>query len=157
MKMVADYMLAIGEINETERKVPFSLAWLNGKSHLADQEAPFKLTEWYGYAPVKKPLLKTVPVSARSTTAILSGLTLITDGESAITESGICWSTVPNPTLADAKVIAGADASVISLEGLSTGIPYYLKAYAINKLGVAYGNELAFLIKEDGQIEIVKK
>ncbi|WP_157262155.1 choice-of-anchor Q domain-containing protein [Pedobacter sp. PACM 27299] len=157
MKMVADYMLAIGEISETERKVPFSLSWLNGKSHLADQEAPFKLTEWYGYAPFKKPLLKTVPVTAKSSTAVLSGLTLITDGESVISESGICWSTVPNPTLADAKVIAGADSSVINLEGLSTGIPYYLKAYAINKLGVAYGNELAFLIKEDGQIEIVKK
>ncbi|WP_342329917.1 putative Ig domain-containing protein [Pedobacter sp. FW305-3-2-15-E-R2A2] len=157
MKTVADYMLAIGEIRTEERNAPFGISFLNQKSHLEDKMPPFKLTEWYGYGEQKKPLLKTVAVTQKSTTSVFTGIDLLDDGGPAILESGVCWSTSPGPTIADQKLTSGTGSSVLSPEGLNTGVPYYLKAYATNRLGTAYGNELVFIIKEDGLIEIVKK
>jgi uncharacterized repeat protein (TIGR02543 family) len=157
MKTVADYMLAIGEIRTEERNAPFGITFLNQKSHLDDKTPPFKLTEWSGSGAQKKPLLKTAAVTQKSATAVLTGIELLEDGGSAILESGVCWSTSPGPTIVDQKLTNGTGSSVLSPEGLSTGVPYYLKAYATNRLGTAYGNELVFMIKEDGLIEIVKK
>lgn len=157
MKTIADYMLAIGELKAEERNAPFGIPFLNQKSHLEDKTPPFKLTEWYGYGEQKKALLRTVAVTQKSTVSVFTGVDVLEDGGSPVLESGVCWSNSPNPTLADSKLTGGTGSSVLSPEGLSTGIPYYLKAYATNKLGTAYGNELIFMIKEDGLIEIVKK
>lgn len=70
----------------------------------------------------------------------------ITDwGGSQITDRGICWSLSNNPTIADDYNSAGAGGPGIfsvPIGGLSLGQTYYVRAYAINSTGTAYGDEV---------------
>ncbi|EDM36289.1 hemagglutinin-related protein [Pedobacter sp. BAL39] len=158
MRTVADYMLGLNELTTAERAAPFSMALLNGKSHLAGKTAPFRLSDWYGYGPLKKALLATTAITAKNETAVTIAMTLIGNGGTALTASGICWSTEAQPTIADTRVNAvnAGDGQVV-VEGLIAGVNYYVKAFAINQAGLSYGNELVFRIKEDGLVEMIKK
>jgi len=158
MRTVADYMLGLNELSTAERAAPFSLAWLNGKSHLAGKTAPFRLSDWYGYGPLKKALLATTAVTPKNETAVTIVMTLAGNGGTALTASGICWSTEEHPTIADTRVNAvNAGDGQVSVEGLIAGVNYYVKAFAINRAGLSYGNELVFRITEDGLVEMIKK
>ena len=67
------------------------------------------------------------------------------DGGSKVTERGICWSgSHRNPTIADSHIQcdSGDDSFSMNLIGLSLGKTYYVRAYAVNNLGVGYGNEV---------------
>ncbi|SMD11561.1 choice-of-anchor Q domain-containing protein [Pedobacter nyackensis] len=158
MRTVADYMLGLNELTTAERAAPFSLSLLNGKSHLAKKTAPFKLSDWYGYGPMKKALLNTSTVTAKNETSVAIAIALLSNGGTALAASGICWSTDEHPTIADTRVNAAniGDSQVV-VDGLIVGVNYYLKAFAINQAGVSYGNELVFRIKEDGSVEMIKK
>jgi hypothetical protein len=87
------------------------------------------------------PVLGTKPPTAGSSTVTSGGY--ITEGGSAITARGVCWSTSPGPTTADAHTTDGEGLgyfnSTLSLSGC--GIVYYVRAYATNSYGTAYGNE----------------
>lgn len=58
-----------------------------------------------------------------------------------ILEKGVCWNTIGNPTIADDRTLDGSgDASYISnIQGLLSSTTYYLRAYATNEKGTAYG------------------
>lgn len=60
-----------------------------------------------------------------------------------ITEKGICYSTQHLPTISNHKIINGSSYSyyTCSLSGLTANATYYVRAYAINAKGVAYGEE----------------
>ena len=68
------------------------------------------------------------------------------NGGASITERGICYSTTPNPTVADNQISngAGLGSYSTSLTGLSGSTTYYVRAYAVNSSGVSYGNEISF-------------
>lgn len=71
----------------------------------------------------------------------------VTDaGSAAVTERGVCWKTSTGPTTADSKATSGSGtgAFTASMTGLSPGILYYVRAYAINSVGTAYGSEVTF-------------
>lgn len=66
-----------------------------------------------------------------------------------VTEAGVCYSTTPNPTVDSDKVkgyVAGQDFSV-SL-ALAPKTKYYIRAYAVNKVGTSYGNEIELTTDE---------
>jgi len=159
MRMIADYMLALGEMTAAERAAPFSMSLLNSKGHLPVKTGPFKLSSWYGYGQLKKAILKTITVAGNTTDGVRAGAELMNNGGSALTAAGICWSTTPNPTIANQKtaltLVSGSATS--ALPGLTSGVKYYLKAYATNTSGTAYGNEVIFTITEEGLIQIEKK
>ena len=92
------------------------------------------------------PTLTTVQVSSLAATSANSGGIILHGGGSPITERGVCWSTSPNPTIEDGRTIDGGGAvSYISeMDGLLPNETYYVRAYAINVVGIAYGNELTF-------------
>lgn len=159
MRTIADYMVVLGEVTTAERSAPFGMLMLNTKSHLLNKTAPFKLSDWYNYGQLKKAVITTIPATGGSMSSIMTGLNVINDGGAAITASGICWSTLANPTIAANKVnaaLASGTASV-AVTGLEIGVKYYLKAYATNSAGTVYGNQLILVIKEDGLIEILRK
>ncbi|WP_316749301.1 hypothetical protein [Pedobacter gandavensis] len=71
------------------------------------------------------------------------------NGGSLLTERGICWSTRADPTIADQYLADGDDLGefLLTLTGLSAETKYYVRAYAINGVGISYGEELVFSTK----------
>jgi predicted outer membrane repeat protein len=158
MRTIADYMLNLSELSAAERAAPFSLSLLNRNSHLIRKTAPFKLSDWYGYGPLKKALLSTGAVTLKNETEVSIAMTILHKGGAALTGSGVCWSTDPNPSIADTRVnVASLGDSYVLVGGLIVGVEYHVKAFAINQAGVSYGNEVVFRINEDGSVEMIKK
>jgi uncharacterized protein (TIGR02145 family) len=58
----------------------------------------------------------------------------------------VCWSTSPNPTTANNTTSDGSGVGnyASTLTGLTAGATYYVRAYAINSAGTAYGNQVQF-------------
>jgi len=144
---IADQMLLLGEISQEERDVPFSIAFLNSKSHLSNKNAPYRVSDWYGYGPAKTTArLVTSGIRNISAGAAGSGGYIHSDGGAAIIERGVCWSTSPNPTIAANKTNDGRGSGSFSsaITGLVPGTIYYVRAYAVNSEGTVYGNEVVF-------------
>ncbi len=72
-------------------------------------------------------------------------------GNSAPTERGVCWGEEPTPDITDNKTSDGSGTGEFSflMTGLSPQTTYYARAYATNKAGTAYGDELVFTTPED--------
>ncbi len=72
--------------------------------------------------------------------------TVVVSGGADVTERGFCWATTENPEATDANKKVFADAGVgsynVTIESLSPGTEYFIRAYAINSKGVAYGNNV---------------
>ena len=92
------------------------------------------------------PEVSTVAATEITINSAVSGGTIITDGGEEITEKGVCWSTSTNPTVTDSKTSDGKGSAnfTSNIVGLSEGTTYYVRAYATNEVGTAYGNELSF-------------
>jgi uncharacterized protein (TIGR02145 family) len=75
-----------------------------------------------------------------------SGGTILSDGGASITSRGVCWSTSPNPTIADSKTTDGMGIGnyTSNITGLTESTTYFLRAYATNSAGTAYGDEFSF-------------
>ena len=87
-----------------------------------------------------------VPTSITPTAAI-SGGEIKTDGGLPVTARGLCWSTLANPTVelsTKSKNGFGIGNFTISVTKLKPSTTYYIRAYATNAKGTAYGNELVF-------------
>jgi hypothetical protein len=92
------------------------------------------------------PALSTTAASAITSTTATSGGNILADGGAAVTARGVCWGTTTGPTTSSSKTIDGSGAGVFSssITGLASGTTYYVRAYATNDAGTAYGNELSF-------------
>ena len=92
------------------------------------------------------PQIITNPVSAITPTTALGGGNVTNNGGAAVTARGVCWNTRPNPTTANAKTSDGSGSGAFSsyIRGLTPGTTYYVRAYAINSVGTAYGNQVLF-------------
>ncbi len=74
------------------------------------------------------------------------GVKIGSDGGSTITQRGVCWSTSDNPTILNNKISVGTGIGVFdcSITGLLADSTYYVRAYAINSVGTAYGEKVSF-------------
>ena len=79
-------------------------------------------------------------------TTATSGGNVVSDGGATVTVRGVCWSTSSNPTTTDNHTTdgSGIGAFVSYLTGLTPNTFYYVRAYATNSVGTAYGNEVTF-------------
>jgi hypothetical protein len=68
------------------------------------------------------------------------------EGNTPVTERGFCFGQNRNPSVNDRKVDLGSGLGGFSynFSGLSEGTTYYVRAYAINKKGIFYGEEKSF-------------
>lgn len=66
------------------------------------------------------------------------------DGGSPVTTRGFVWSTLSNPTLANNIVLNGSGVGTFTSTNVPTtgNVDIYVRAYATNAAGTAYGNEL---------------
>ncbi len=92
------------------------------------------------------PVLTTKAITGVSSNIASSGGDITSDGGSPITAKGVCWNVNPGPTLAHFKTQDGTGSASYNstLTGLSPLSTYYVRAYAINAIDTAYGNELSF-------------
>ena len=99
------------------------------------------------------PVLPTVATSTISDitpiSAICGGL-VSHDGYASVTSRGVCWSTTPNPTVLDSKTIDGSGIGgfTSNLIDVVPSTNYYVRAYATNSVGTAYGNEVVFTTED---------
>ncbi len=92
------------------------------------------------------PTLTTTDASAITITNAQSGGIISSDGGATITARGICWGTNTAPTLNDSKTSDGTGTGTFtsSLSALTANTTYYVRAYATNSVGTAYGNTITF-------------
>ena len=91
------------------------------------------------------PTVTTTAISAITGTSANSGGTITATGGVAITSKGICWSIAHNPTLSNMGTLnEGSSPFTNSITGLTIGTTYYVRAYATNTIGTAYGDEVSF-------------
>jgi uncharacterized protein (TIGR02145 family) len=99
----------------------------------------------------------TTSINAIGSTNVTAGGDILNDGGGMITIRGVVWSTSPNPTIALVTKTTdgtGSGSFTSAVNGLSVGTTYYIRAYATNSAGTAYGNELSFTTLASGAVAI---
>lgn len=92
------------------------------------------------------PTLSTTNITGITTSIALSGGNISSDGGASVTARGVCWSTTANPIVSSNHTTDGSGTGTFSssLNGLNPSTTYFVRAYATNSVGTAYGNELSF-------------
>lgn len=92
------------------------------------------------------PLVTTQVISQLTPNSIWAAMSLDFAGNDPILQYGVCYSTVQTmPTIANSVVTIGAGQPTpfvnytFDLTQLSRGTTYYIRAYAVNSVGVGYG------------------
>ena len=98
---------------------------------------------------VSLPEITTTSISIITENSAQSGGNITDDGGASVTARGVCWSTSQNPTLSGSHTIDGngTGSFTSNLTGLTPNMTYYVRAYATNSAGTAYGNEISFTTK----------
>jgi uncharacterized protein (TIGR02145 family) len=106
--------------------------------------------------PAQLATLTTSAVSSITGTTAISGGNITNGGGATITVRGIVWSTIQNPTLANnlgsTNDGTGTGSFASNLTGLTANTTYYVRAYATNSAGTAYGNQVSFATTNGGII-----
>jgi len=97
------------------------------------------------------PTVTTAEVTGITQTAATGGGNVTNDGGATVTACGICWNTSQNPTIANSHTTDGTGTGTFtsSMTGLTPNTTYYVKAYATNSVGTAYGDEMAFTTEHE--------
>jgi hypothetical protein len=92
------------------------------------------------------PTLTTSVITNITGTSATSGGTIISEGSGTVVSKGVCWGTGIDPTITDNKTTdgAGTGSFTSNISGLNGSTKYYIRAYATNSAGTAYGNEISF-------------
>lgn len=92
------------------------------------------------------PKVTTSEITSFTDTSAISGGNVFDDGGADVTSKGVCWDVNQNPTISNSHTEEGAGLGefIINLTGLEPNTTYYIRAYATNSAGTAYGNEVNF-------------
>ena len=95
------------------------------------------------------PVLSIYNVYSITKHTAMEGAVIVDNGGTAILEQGFCWSTEENPTIDNAKVSVATGEKIFygQMDGLNSATMYYVRAYAKNKVGVAYSDNATFVTK----------
>ena len=86
------------------------------------------------------------PSNITSSSAKVGG-NVTSQGASAVTERGVCWSTSANPTISGSHQAAssgGTGSFTVNISDLAFGTTYHVRAYAKNSFGTSYGSDVTF-------------
>ncbi len=91
------------------------------------------------------PTLTTTKATEVTSEAAITGGNITSEGVSPVIDRGVCWGTLPNPDLTGNHTHNGkGDGKFVSvLSGLKPSTTYYVRAYATNRVGDAYGKQIA--------------
>ena len=89
------------------------------------------------------------PWQIRAYSALAGGQVTDQD-DAAITDRGVCYSTEDLPTIGDSCIATGEGegAFEVLIDELDPDRVYYVRAYAVNQAGMAYGGQEAFTTRD---------
>ena len=92
------------------------------------------------------PMVTTNPVTNIGATSATVGGMVTSDGGENVFDRGVCYSTASLPTISDncIHIGQGTGSFLDTVYGLLQETTYYVRAYATNSEGTAYGNEASF-------------
>jgi uncharacterized protein (TIGR02145 family) len=95
---------------------------------------------------IQLPTITTTPVSSVTSSSAISGGYISADGGASVTSRGVCWSIFPNPTTYNFYTTdgSGIGSFISSITGLTANTTYYIRAFATNSAGTAYGSQISF-------------
>lgn len=95
--------------------------------------------------PKEIPSITTAAATNITSTTFTSGGEIKSDGGAITNRVGVCYSRNQNPIISDSITIDVPISNVFTsvITGLSPGVTYYVRAYAINAVGIAYGNQVS--------------
>ena len=99
------------------------------------------------------PVISTNNTSQITISTATSGGNISSDGGTPIIARGVVWSTSTNPTVnLTTKTVDGSNTGSFSssLTNLTVNSTYFIRAYATNAVGTAYGNEQTFKTLNQG-------
>jgi len=102
--------------------------------------------------PPSAPSVTTSALTNITTTSATAGGVITSNGGSTITKSGIAWSkTNTTPTTSDSIISSTATSGsfTVNLANLDFGTTYYVRAFATNSIGTAYGDPLTLNTSND--------
>ena len=110
------------------------------------------------FATMGLPVVTTTAASNVTKNAAVSGGEVTSDGGMVVMQRGVCWSMSQNPTMADNHTFDGAGLGIFTsnLTELLPATTYYVRAYAINPIDTAYGEEVSFTTVDacDGELTV---
>ena len=92
------------------------------------------------------PTISTMTVTAIGSSGATCGGHVISDGGSRVIARGVVYDTLQNPSLSSNLSSSGSDTGVFTspITGLMPSKTYFVRAFATNHVGTAYGNEMSF-------------
>lgn len=107
---------------------------------------------------IQTPVMGSTQVSEISSTTAKAHSKIVDNGGSTILEKGFCYDKTQNPTITNSYIISyklGMDIES-DISGLQSGTKYFVRAYAKNAKGIAYGNQISFNTKvsQESQVQI---
>ena len=96
------------------------------------------------------PTLMTAEVTDITGATATCGGDITDNGGLNVTARGVCWSTSPNPTVANSHTTNGNGNGSFSssITGLNVSTTYYVRAYATTSAGTGYGEEKTFTTRD---------
>lgn len=139
-----------GEANyviELDGLVPFTKYYFRAFAKNKFETSYGKVKEFVTTGP---PTVKTGTPGRITVSSIEMSIEVVEDGGHEVTDAGICYSMLRNPTF-DTNVSSfgkGTGKFDDVVENLDPGTNYYLRAYAMNSEGVSYGDEILLFTKK---------
>ena len=92
------------------------------------------------------PEVTTMAISDVTANSALCGGEVLADGGFDVIARGICWSTTPQPTIANSHSNSdgGLGVFLCAISSLEVGTTYYVRAFATNSVGTVYGEQRIF-------------
>jgi hypothetical protein len=97
--------------------------------------------------PISLPTVSTSPVTNITATSATSGGTVISDGGSPVTARGVAYNSLPTVTINNLHTNDGTGIGSFTsnfTQNLRSNTTFYVRAYATNSKGTAYGETLPF-------------
>ena len=103
------------------------------------------------------PVVQTLDITDITTTSAKAHCVVTDQGSSAVTERGVCWGTEPGPTISGSHADSGLGLGEyeITMADLMPSHTYYVRSYAKNNEGIAYGDELSFTTAQNSSALVV--
>ena len=102
--------------------------------------------------PPSTPKITTIEITEFTQTTVKLGGNISDEGGASVTARGVCWGTNELPTIGDSKTEdgTGKGSFTSNITDLTPGTTYYMRAYATNSVGTAYGSVVSFMRYNDG-------